>query len=533
MADLMFKKGLLANLSTQEIVNGTIYVTTDERAMYVDLDGNRLRLGDFQVVANVASLPTANQHEHALWYAINENVLCRWNGTTWVQINKQAQITDILKGLTASVSAANNVATISTSALKPTGVENTAFGIAANVKIKSGDTDVINVGAEGTDTIVITGKDVDHSIDMETSETTSGAKIGLTLTKSGTAADGSAINETEEASIELAAAGAATRISQADNKITITGAALKESNAAFDADGNLTVTVKDTFGNSTTNTGVAPTISYGNGKTAKFEDGVAVLDVYDKQQIADQIRESLQAADAMTFKGIVDAENPLPTTGVRAGDTYKVALDGQYANISTDVGDLLIATGTEGADGTLTSITWVHVPSGDDTVYRYTATVDGTNGITLKESVTGNDIMTVVGDGAEIKMTADNSNKKLTLRHATHTAEVTSDSAINQSAGGNATFTGVTGITVNEYGHVTGYSTGDFKVVDTTADDMSFASSAVGTDKRAVNVKLKDHMANETKNTLVIASNNLDVTASTDAAAKTTTVNVSMSWGSF
>ena len=61
MANVLFKKGLLAGLSKAPIQEGTIYVTTDERAMYLDVDAStRIRLGDFIEVANIASLQTAS-----------------------------------------------------------------------------------------------------------------------------------------------------------------------------------------------------------------------------------------------------------------------------------------------------------------------------------------------------------------------------------------------------------------------------------------------------------------------------------------
>ena len=47
MANVMFKKGLLSALPATK-VPGTIYVTTDERAMYLDISNTeRIRLGDF------------------------------------------------------------------------------------------------------------------------------------------------------------------------------------------------------------------------------------------------------------------------------------------------------------------------------------------------------------------------------------------------------------------------------------------------------------------------------------------------------
>ena len=84
MANVLFKKGLLANLPSTK-VEGTIYVTTDERAMYLDVSNNeRIRLGDFIEVANIAALPSTGANVSALYYATAENVLAKWNGNKWV-----------------------------------------------------------------------------------------------------------------------------------------------------------------------------------------------------------------------------------------------------------------------------------------------------------------------------------------------------------------------------------------------------------------------------------------------------------------
>lgn len=69
---------------------------------------------------------------------------------------------------------------------------------------------------------------------------------------------------------------------------------------------------------------------------------------------------------AMVFKGTVTTSNTLPTTGVKIGDTYKVAEAGTYdvglGNTQVaKVGDLFIATATRNTPQ------WAYVPSGDDT----------------------------------------------------------------------------------------------------------------------------------------------------------------------
>ena len=87
--NVFFKKGLLANLPASYSA-GTFYVTTDERAMYLDIDDStRIRLGDFIQVAAVDNLPTEGASTSALYYCVAENILAKWNGSEWTQINKQ------------------------------------------------------------------------------------------------------------------------------------------------------------------------------------------------------------------------------------------------------------------------------------------------------------------------------------------------------------------------------------------------------------------------------------------------------------
>lgn len=96
MALVSFKKGLLANLPAQKTA-GTFYVTTDERAIYLDVDGeSRIRLGDFQEFASVAELTkNANPNTTALYYVSDINCLAKWNGKEYVQINKDTGMTSV------------------------------------------------------------------------------------------------------------------------------------------------------------------------------------------------------------------------------------------------------------------------------------------------------------------------------------------------------------------------------------------------------------------------------------------------------
>lgn len=109
MADMIkFHKGLEASLPASG-TNGALYITTDEGAIYLGTGTGMKRLGDFVQVANVAALP-AKAHETCLYYCVAENILAKWNGTEWKQVNKQPT-TEELKTLLGLGSAAYTDAT--------------------------------------------------------------------------------------------------------------------------------------------------------------------------------------------------------------------------------------------------------------------------------------------------------------------------------------------------------------------------------------------------------------------------------------
>lgn len=95
---VVFKKGLLANLPAAKAA-GTIYVTTDERAMYLDVDAStRVRIGDFQEFATLTALQAnTNPSTTALYYVADVNVLAKWDGSKYVQINLDTGATSVAK----------------------------------------------------------------------------------------------------------------------------------------------------------------------------------------------------------------------------------------------------------------------------------------------------------------------------------------------------------------------------------------------------------------------------------------------------
>lgn len=137
---------------------------------------------------------------------------------------------------------------------------------------------------------------------------------------------------------------------------------------------------------------------------------------------ASKIDEKFRTLDAFTYKGTVGNSDTitttvkqLPTTKVSNGDAYKVAVAGNYANADCKIGDILIAMGTEGADGYLTTVAWTKVQGTDEMDTTYTFTSD-TNGIKLHASSGGDQIVNIVnGTSIGVDKTTANTIK---INHA-------------------------------------------------------------------------------------------------------------------
>ena len=103
MAENMIKflRGNVADLP-QTATAGALYFTKDE-GVYLGLEnGSYHRYGDFITVSDVASLPKAGAHQNCMYYCVAENILAKWDGSTWVQINKQKTLAE-LGGVAQSV----------------------------------------------------------------------------------------------------------------------------------------------------------------------------------------------------------------------------------------------------------------------------------------------------------------------------------------------------------------------------------------------------------------------------------------------
>lgn len=130
--DLLFRRGKLAGLLADNTIKpGTISITTDEPGLYLDLDVNeagdgqpakRVRIGDFIVAASLDSLKAdaaagKKFSTHALYYSEAENMLMRYNGSTFVWINSYEDVKADVSVLKSDMSTAQGDITNTSQAL--------------------------------------------------------------------------------------------------------------------------------------------------------------------------------------------------------------------------------------------------------------------------------------------------------------------------------------------------------------------------------------------------------------------------------
>lgn len=225
--------------------------------------------------------------------------------------------------------------------------------------------------------------------------------------------------------------------------------------ASLNNDKNLVVALKDENGTTTSSDSldISSTLTV-NGTDYTIEpSGEITLPSY---YTTEQIDGKLKAVNAMVYKGVVNKNGDLPTTGVSIGWTYKVGTKATYAGIECNVGDLLIANGTEDNQNVIiTGLTWDHIDTSDkeDTLYALSV---ANNVVTLTDSVNGGEQSFTIDGGN--KLTASTSGNVITINHDSVTAPTTTGSTANVSGYGQD-FSAITALTEDGYGHVTGITT--------------------------------------------------------------------------
>lgn len=492
MAMLNFKYGLHKNLPAYDSSKvGSIFVTTDEHAMYVDLPDARIRISQIVSLATITDWQNLKPpyDTESFYYIIEANALLKCNGTKtneagevigeWVQINSTSQVEAELATLTSKVGTlesdvsglktsvttingqitalqqkdesldeaiADVVAEASALSARIDGLGTllsykgvvadltTAEGALNDVCVYNGevyihdgsawvkygdivenieglrekitnleentpsDTDFTDLSTKVTELETWKGT-TDTAITQLQTDVEAAQKTADDAAAAAATADGKAVAAQEAAdaaqeTANQAVTDAATANATANtNKETIenaeTGLAaahtkaqqgIDDAAAANTAAGNAQTTANEAKEAAATN---ATNIGANSTAIAEEVARAKAAEEANTQAIADlrtEVMEDIQTADAMVFKDVVSAASELPVVGgtdaagnkLAAGWTYKAGEEftltqgeGDAATITqVHIGDLLIATGEEDADGVLTSVTWKHIPSG-------------------------------------------------------------------------------------------------------------------------------------------------------------------------
>lgn len=564
--NINFLLGTQSNLEkyiagTTSAADGTFYLTNDTHRLYIGTSEGKavpVNEGVITVASLEALAKIPNPHAGEFYYVTAENILCVYNGSTWVQINNNSNSFIVDANLT--VTAANNVATVTKQYI----YNDNSVAEKVTTPWHVAGVDGIKVTADDdTDTITLTGVLNDKftvAVDNNKAIFSLHDTFGRSKDFSVKSTDGRISVKKDE-----------------DNGIVI--GVLDMYNTGVDivngsADG-FTVHVSD--GKSTVSGSFSPTITVGTEaatkQTLKFVNGNADLPVYTKAEI-----DSLQLAlNAMTYRGLVagsadSAQNIQAWTTVmnakaQIGDTYLFALNttftpsGSTKSTTRSAGSLVIARGIEDSTGFIPAgqVIWDYVEATNDTDTRYefngqasTSTTDGY--IQLLSTLYGyQGGATALGkkliftNGTEIKanVTVDaDGNTTVQFNHDTHNAENTqetqSQGAAYYRSGGDVSYadtqiTTIKGITVNAQGHVTGFTTNTVTLKDTNATVAQVAlSGAVSNAGAKATLTSLVQLNDGSGSTMTAKTGAMEFTTGTlQYSMNGSALNIDLVWGSF
>lgn len=623
MSNVAFKKGLKSNLNTTTVplVDGQLIFTTDEQALYLDHDYGttavngktglqRIRIGNTVHVSQTwqqfqADTAGSTQDKDAIYYIVAENILCAWDGASnkWTQINAQKLWSDYFDTFTTATQTGTGKVIVRQSLQKD---NQSLLSTALTVKdssstkvaaIASGNSDApgITIHSEvDTASFAPTANANGITLGIKTSGNINGTTVNdsrlggqITITpatdQQGNMASGTRINtvgSVTENSANYTIESAQTEYIQY-NKTT----GIVQSKWVSAASQTAAPAAADVLMNGAP---IKPSIKYGDNldqdavlnwshavddntdiRTVNLEFDLAV---YSKSEIDSK----LKAVNAMVFMGGIgdraDGDPPitLPTTGVHVGDTYAVTTGFSITeNNNTEnylPGDLIIATGTEGNDGTITSnLHWEHVQSGMDinATYQYAANIGQRKIMLQLNSVTTgtlafdpNFTISQTGSGTDRVVTVshatpqdDGQNNKaadttawssyanptktvdLTTSNPASQSEVTYDSTNGQMV---LTQQVVTGVKVNSTGHIVGFETKTLKITDTRSGITSIVPNeyiAAGNHKAAFTTQVNLATGDDISYRHYIESESLHL--SNTNTTEDASIRVELVWGSF
>lgn len=558
MANVSFLRGKQSALPARDKAqDGVFYLTTDTHRLYVGQGTELVDLNKYiKTVAKTTDLTTPTVDNLGdFYYVQEENLLVIAQQTAGDEANPEYgyvlinQNTDTKVESAAFVaSATDKVATV-THTITEVGGKTipSSFDIEAGTGLsisasEDGKKIIINGVTYGLDVVSVT-------VEGEEEGSTKKSSVAVQLKDSAGNAVGEALTLKPGQNIELHEDGngnvtiSSTYVDThvtADSGSTMTW----ETDAEGAKTGKITMTIKHNDGSEVPVTLAEPIVYYiGENSYVPYSQ----LPVYSKEEIDNK----LNGLDAMTYKGTLGASNgsvkALPTSGIKAGDTYLVVDAIIYDGSNTAYpGDMLIASGEEEngfikeeedeATGAMVAkVTWNYVPAGDDakvdTTYKFsvdpaTHTVNlvadqgGTFGThTLQAVENGKIVLTSAYGGTEDE--PDTKTLITTIEHAKITVVEPTPTKVADAK----TFTHVTALTIDEWGHITGYDVNETTIVEYL---LKGCTVTVESNTATITASLEAAGANAGSAAHTVGSTSLTIEAAGGAG-----YNINLVWGSF
>ena len=615
---------LLAAGTNAGATHGTFYLAQDTHRLYVGNEDTSISAVNEGIVTvdSIGDLPTfttADQKKGAIgqFYYISgvgdtadQNILCVYNGRGWVQINTNTN--DTVNSYTMAVQSEDSDAG---DVIESTIGDTAHHSYKARFKV-AGDNGVVvsydstTITINGTNyTVPLITVSADYSLSVVTESNITKVKLNSEDQSNDSSVGFIAGNYTGDTAPNITISKDSTndnvKIAAKDTRTTGVSVAANAT-AGFDVAITENYAPNNTLANTNIKTNFQPKVQYGNTPiTVDFVNGTATLNAYTKGEVDDLMK----AINAMTYigtyyriggSGVATGADTITINGTGSSRTTTVSLNGNNVpmhigdtllagenfslgnSINVSKGSLLIARGTEDANGVITpaSLEFDIVEStvDKDTTYRFTETTDG---IALTDSYgtgriqgalkfagtsTGtatNDLIKVTksytaATGAGVA--SDAKIATITIEHRDVTRSDTTGTAVSSNianitsgvAGiGSTQVTVVTGVTTNESGHITGVETTQVTIRDSVSyinsATTTVGSSGIYTDANGRHVGVftqtitEKDMANHTKTTtdysaissksLTIASDSQSVSSSNPTSVAA--LNIEMVWGSF
>lgn len=567
MANVLFKRGLQADLPVSNAIEGSFYLTTDtHRLYYGNADGGVDLLS--QAIAEVATQTALNaltslQQEGQFVYISDENILAVYHSGAWVQVNHDTS----LAANNANASIVDGIGVWSGNDLSNTATGGDALANAATVGLNVADTEGAhskgkfsiaggsNVTVDGnasTGTITIAAQDTTYTLGSSAanaadSDAADGAKdITLNLDASGSGTD-SSITLKSSSTVTLTRDATDGSITLAVNEMGVSGIENVSIGTGDGATSNpstngFNIDIELSSGGHVGDD-IDPLIVYGSSadQTVHFVNGTATLSVPTIGEVRALVEDNFRDLNAMTYKGTASQASDIPgigAGGLHNGDVYLA--DNEFTIDNQDVypGYMIIVQGQENSSGVIPSgsETYTVVSGNDtDTVTTATAITHGLKiGNNISSSVTVGSIALTAGTAISLTDTVSGTNQNsIEVAHANVTSSSTTGTAISASAGTDASFSAITGVTVNSQGHVTAVETTSISIEANTLDDVT-QTVAVANNIATITTQVTDLSGAQPDAEFKIGSSgsSITVTATTDANG-VGQINLDLVWGSF